>query len=250
MISLLLSLVLGFLAILCLVLKMTGLRFSKSWDITICIVIPIICILTFLSLIVEASIRRTVNSKELEYLLTVVEKSMSSNRVFTTNDEKKLCLDSLEFYAERVETIAFNDSLISLVAGHDTCMQRRIVQANNAVSQSIKWISRINNIYKDEISFSQKELDDIDIKLIGPGLYTTSVLNVAIKVNEQKEHPICTYVQVLSSDSVLYAKAFEYIQGINCFNIPTFNSDYVIIEIGYIYQSNDINIFKYITYVK
>lgn len=250
MVSLLLSLVLGVLVILCLVLKMTGRRFSKSWDIAICIIVPIICLLTFLSVMVETSIRRNVNAKKLDKLLVVVKTSLSSDRVFVSNVEKKHCLDSLKLCSESIDAVSYDDSLISIIAGRDTCMQRRIEQANNAVSQSIKWISRLNDIYNNEISFITKDTDMNGIKLIGPGADETSVLNIAFKVNELQGQPICTYIQVLNSEKILYSRAFVYKQGINCFNIPTFGLEGEIIELGYIYPHNEEKIFKYITYAK
>ena len=250
MISLLLSLVLGILVLVCLVLKMTGRRFSRLWDSVVCVILPILCTLTFLMTIVEASIRRNTNARELEKLLTVVELSLNSDKVFTSSEEKSLCLDSLKLYAEHVCSIAYDDSLISLVSGYDSCMKRRIAQAENAVSQSIKWISRLNDLYKGDIAYSQKELDNGSIKLIGPGSDKTSVLNIAFKVENVDEQPICAFVQVLSSGKTTYSQAFDYKTGINCFNIPFSNHPREIVEVGYIYQSNNKKIFKYITYAR
>lgn len=250
MISLLLSLVLGILVLVSLVLKMTGRRFSRLWERVFCVIIPILCTLTFLMTIVEASIRRNTDARELEKLLTVVELSLNSDRVFASSEEKSLCLDSLKLYAAHVSAIAYDDSLISLVAGHDSCMQRRIAQAENAVLQSIKWISRLNDLHKGDIAYSQKELDNSSIKLIGPGSDKTSVLNIAFKVENVDEQPICTFVQVLSSGKTTYSQAFEYKTGINCFNIPSSNHPGEIVELGYINQSNNKKIFKYITYAR
>lgn len=250
MISLLLSLVLGILVLVCLVLKKTDYRSSKLWDRVICVIIPIICTLIFLVIIVEASIRRSTNARELEKLLAVVELSLNSDRVFTSIEEKNRCLDSLKLYAAHVSAIAYDDSLISLVAGHDSRMQRRIAQVENAVLQSIKWISRLNDLYKGDIAYSQKELDDGSIKLIGLGSDKTSVLNIAFKVKNVDEQPICTFVQVLSSGRTTYSQAFEYKTGINCFNIPSSNQPEEILELGYIYQSDNKKIFKYFTYAR
>lgn len=250
MISLLLSLLLGVLVILCLILKMTGRRFSRFWDIAICVVVPLVCILIFIVTIVETSIRRSANEKELERLLSTVEMSLSSDRIFESNRDKTQCLDSLKLYSESIDAIAFDDSLVSFVVGPDTCMQRRIAQADNVVSQSIKWIKRLNDIYDDKISFTQKEIDEGGIRLIGPGANEPSVLNIAFKVDTLLGQPICTYIQVLGSGKTLYTKAFEYKSGVNCFNIPTFNIPDEIIEIGYIYLNNDKKIFNYITYGK
>ena len=229
---------------------MTGRRFSRLWERVVCVIIPILCTLTFLMTIVEASIRRNTNARELEKLLTVVELSLNSDRIFTSSEEKSLCLDSLKLYAAHVSAIAYDDSLISLVAGHDSCMQRRIAQAENAVLQSIKWISRLNDLHKGDIACSQKELDNGNIKLIGPGSDKTSVLNIAFKVENVAEQPICSFVQVLSSGKTTYSQAFEYKTGINCLNIPSFNHPEEIVELGYIYQSDNKKIFKYITYAR
>ncbi|MGM9776873.1 MAG: hypothetical protein ACI3ZD_00850 [Prevotella sp.] len=250
MISLLLSLVLGILVLVCLVLKLTGHRSSRQWDRVICVIIPIICVLIFLIIIVEASVRRNTNARELEKLQAVVELSLNSDRVFTSTKEKNRCLDSLKLYAAHVSAIAYDDSLISLVAGRDSCMQRRIVQTEHAVSQSIKWISRLNDLYKGDIANSQKELDDGSIKLIGPGSDKTTILNLAFKVKKAEEQTVCAYVQVLSSGKTTYSQAFEYKTGINCFNIPSSNQPEEIVELGYIYQSDNKKIFKYITYAR
>ena len=249
MISLLLSLALGMLVLACLVLKMKGIHLSRSWDIAICIVIPIVCLLTFLAIVVETSIRRNTNARELEKLLSVVELSLNSDRVFTSNCEKKQCLDSLRQYSERVISIAYDDSLISIVTGQDTCMQRRIVRTGNAVSQSIKWISRLNNICDENIEFTQKEVDDLNIKLIGPGSNKTKVINIAFQIINPQEHAICAYVQVVTPEGKQYSQAFELNSNTNCFNIPTAGENDKI-ELGYICQFNNLKIFKYITYAK
>lgn len=199
---------------------------------------------------IETSIRRNANTKELDKMLAIVKTSLGSDRVFVLNEEKIHCLDSLKLFSESLDEIAYDDSLISIIVGRDTCMQRRIVQTKNAVSQSIKWISRLNNIYNDEIAFIKKETDVKDIKLIGSGSEETSILNMAFKVIELQEQPVCAYVQVLNPEKTLYSKAFEYKPDVNCFNIPTFGSEDEIIELGYIYQNNGEKIFKYITYAK
>ena len=120
----------------------------------------------------------------MEKLLSVVELSYNSNRVFPSNDEKANCLDSLRQYSKRVSSIAYDDSLISIVAGQDTCIQRRVAQTDNAILQSIKWISRLNNLYDENIGFTQKEVDDVNIKLIGPGSDKTKVVNIAFKIRQ------------------------------------------------------------------
>lgn len=250
MISVLLSLVFGILVLLCLVLKMKGQRYSGLWERVICVIIPLMCFLAFLVAMVEASIRRNINTRELEKLLAVVQLSLNSDRVFKSSEEKKDCLDSLKMYEAHVSMIAFNDSVISLVVGRDSCMQRRIAQTEDVVSQSIKWISRLNNLYDGEIAFSQKELDDGCIKLIGPGSDKTFVLNLAFRVKNMEKQAICAYVQVISSGKMAYSQAFELKSGINCFNIPFSCKSEEIVELGYIYQTNKTKIFKYITYAR
>lgn len=250
MISLLLSLVLGIFVLVCFVLKITHQRSSILWDRVTCVIIPIICILTFLVIIVEASIRRNTNAKELEKLLAVVELSLNSDRVFISSEEKLRCIDSLKMYASHIGTIASEDSLISIVVGNDSSMQRRIAQTENAVSQSIKWISRLNDMYDGQIAFSHKELDDKNLKIIGPGSVDTSVLNIAFKIEKVEEQTVCAYVQVINFGKTTYAQAFALKSGINCFNIPFSNEHENVIELGYIYKRNDKNIFKYITYAR
>lgn len=181
--------------------------------------------------------------------MSVVELSLNSNRVFTSNGEKANCLDSLRQYSERVCSIAYDDSLISLVAGQDTCIQRRVAQTDNAISQSIKWISRLNDLCDENIGFTQKEVDDVNIKLIGPGSDKTKIVNIAFKFINPQEHVICAYVQVITPVGKTYSQAFEFNTNTNCFNIPTTGENDVI-ELGYICQFNDLRIFKYITYAK
>lgn len=250
MISFFISLVLGVLVLVCLGLKMTGRRFSKTMDIALCVIIPVICVLVFIAIVVESSVRRKANAIELNQLLSVVEISLNSDRVFTSNAEKKGCIDSLHIFSEFVNTIAFNDSLITLIAGRDTCMQRRIAQTNNAIGQSEKWLSRLNDLYIEDVLFSKKEYNDTALKLIGPGSDNTSVVNIAFKVIESEANIICSYVQVTCSDMVLFNQAFEYNPEINCFNIPFTNKNGEMIELGYVYQDNDNMKFKYITYGK
>ena len=108
----------------------------------------------------------------------------------------------------------------------------------------------MNDLYKGDIGYSQKELDDDYIKLIGPGSDNTSVMNLAFKVKKPEEQTVCAYVQVLSSGKTTYSQAFEYKTGINCFNIPSSNQPEEVVELGYIYQSNNKKIFKYITYAR
>ncbi len=139
MISLLLSFVLGIIVILCLVVKMKRRHLSQSLDNVICIVIPIVCLLTFISIMVETTIRRNASARELEKMLSVVD----------SNSEKSNCLDSLRQYSERVRTIAYDDSLISLVVGQDTCMQKRVERTDNAITQTIKRVSSLNDFCDD-----------------------------------------------------------------------------------------------------
>lgn len=199
---------------------------------------------------VESSIRRKTNEKELDVLLAVVEYSLNSDRVFGTNEEKTRCLDSLWTYSERVNDIAFYDSLITIISGSDTCMQRRISQSHKALKQSIKWISRLNDFYTDEIQYEHKEEDKGTIKLIGLGSDETSVLNIAFRIVEKPENIICTFVQVVCNNEITYSQAFEINELSNCINVPYAHNKGEMIELGYIVQGNETITFKYITYGK
>lgn len=250
MISFFLSLVLGILVFVCLGLKMTGRRFSRTMDIVLCVSIPISCILVFIAVVVESSVRRKANAIELDKLLSIVELSLNSDRVFISNTEKKGCLDSLHFFTESVSMIAYYDSLVTLIVGRDTCMQRRITQTDNAIKQSTKWISRLNDFYVDTVWFSEKEYNDTALKLIGPGSDSTSVLNIAFKAIVPQENIICSFIQISCSDTLLYNQAFEYKHGINCFNVPYTSKQDEVVKLGYIYQVNNKKVFKFITYGK
>lgn len=248
MISFFLTIIVAFVLFIGLILKLCNVKMGKSVNRIVCIVLPLICISMFIAMLFESSLKRKAQLRELDSMLTIVENVINCNRVFESNEEKYKCLDSLEWQEQLLVEIAFEDSLVSIITSHDTLIENRIKMVDNVIKQQTKRIKRLNDFYNQEVHIDTSVLDLESVQLIVPVTDKLPTWNFAFNCKRNIDNIICTYVQVLSNDSVVYQNAFEIKEKINSFvapHIPTSNES---IRVGYIIKKDNINEFRYNTY--
>lgn len=248
MISFYLTVILALLLFVGLIIKLCNVKLAKSANRFICLILPLLCIAMFIALMFESSFKRKAQLRELDSMLSIVKNGINSNRVFESDEEKLRCLDSLLWQKQILSKIAFEDSLVSIISSHDTLIENRIRQTDNAISQQIKRIERLNDFYNSELKIDTVIQDHGTIELIEPVTDRLTTWNFAFKCNRSVENIVCTYVLILSKDSIIYQKAFVYNEKINCFVVPHKPDSEEIIRAGYIIKNNNINEFRYTTY--
>lgn len=248
MVSFYLTIILALLLFVGLIIKLCNVKLNKSANRFICLILPVLCIAMFIALMFESSFKRKAQLRELDSMISIVRNGINSNRVFESDEAKLRCLDSLLWQKQALSKIAFEDSLVSIITSHDTLIENRIRQADNAITQQIKRIERLNDFYNNEVKIQTAVLDQGTIKLIEPVTNKLTTWNFAFKCNRSVENIVCAYVQIMSKDSIIYQKAFVYNEKINCFVVPHKPESDEIIRAGYIIKNNNINEFRYTTY--
>lgn len=248
MISFFITIVLSVIVLLLFVLKLCKVDFVKRVDFAICVIIPILCIVMFIALFFEISYRKRAEGRELDILNNYLVYTINNTRVFINNEDKKECIDSLKNHLILVNAIAREDSLLSIISGKDEEMTMRILQCKTAIEEHIVWINRLNNFLDSTLTYTKSFDARSNIILIGPSTDELPVLNIAFKLSGKDSEILCTHIEVVRDDTIIYERSFIYNPPINCFAIPYNKSSYDIVRIGYIGKENNENVFKYITY--
>lgn len=160
MISFIFLLLLSLCLIGGLFMKLLRFSLSKKQNIVICIILPFLTVLMFVSMIIECNIRRGVEIKNLDKITDIVTKTLSYNKVFESNREKRQVIETLLQCKERLAEIAFQDTLITIICGSSDKMTERIIQTRQALNSQITRIGRLNDYLDIPYSIDSIEIYD------------------------------------------------------------------------------------------
>lgn len=248
MVSFVFLLLLSIVLICCLIIKLIRIRLSRQANIIICIVLPLLAIIMFLSMLFECYMRRNSDIKQLDEITSVVSKIKGYNRVFSSNGEKEACIDSLKYLQEKLEGIVIQDSLISIIYGESQDMKNRISKTSNLVVSQKKRLERLNDYLLDTVIVNRRiRTDNIHIH----DLFSTKlrILNVIFSCHNNEDSIIAAQVTIYKNDTIAYQKQYKY-KRVNSISIPNEPNTEVTIEVGYITKKNSENILNYCRYEK
>ena len=245
MIGLLLTILLIALVLLSLVIKIIKPNIRRKWDIVICVIIPILCIIMFIAFFFETSYKRRVETHELEVMLASLNYDTQDYGYLESNEAKTIYRDSLQTYLCRIDEIATEDSLLTIFVGADTDMKERISKCKKALNEKTKWIDRLNDLSDKEYSYFRSEFSPNDIELVGCTSNGKQMMNMAIKIKPSHSEIICVLLEVQRDDKQLFSQSYTIKDGINCFVIPFDSKNDNVVRLGYISEDK---IFKYINY--
>ena len=246
MISFILLLLLSLILIGCLILKMVKIKLTRKIDTIICIVLPILTLGMFIAMFIECNARREKDIKILNNLINIVENTFNYNRVFISNDEKKQCKDSLLYYTQQLSDIAFQDSLITIIYGESQDIKLRITQAKEAVDAQLKRINRLNDYLDCPIKVDTKQQVN-NIHMQEPFTKGLPTLNLIFSCRNIPDSIIALQVTVIRCDTTIYSQQYEY-NPVNSVTVPHIPQSKEKVELGYIIQKDNKNIYNYIIY--
>lgn len=196
----------------------------------------------------ESSLRRRIDIRNLNHLIESIQYNIKCNRVFDSNDDKRRCLDSLISCQERVKTIAFDDTVMSIILGPNQNMRSRISMCENALSQQILRVSRLNDYIEGSIEYENRIEDNFTIHLIPPITDSLAILNIAFNSSMDPDLVRASYVEVIRNDEVVYSAGFHYRLGLNCFVTPHILGDNECVRLGIITEEHGNNILRFSQY--
>lgn len=246
MISFILLLLLSFVLVCCLVIKLVKIKLTSKLDTIICVVLPALTLAMFIAMLIECNIRREKDIIILNDLITIVEKSFSTNRIFISNNEKKQCQDSLLYFDEQLNNLAHQDSLITIIYGESPYTQTRISKAKEAIAAQLKRINRLNNLLDTPIQIDSKQQVN-NIHMQEPFTKELPTMNFIFSCRNIQDSVVAIQVTVIRSDSIIYTQQYEY-NPVNSVTIPHVPGSKEKVELGYIIQKGNKNNYNYIIY--
>ena len=248
MISIILLLLFSLFMIGCLILKLVKVKLSRRADIVVCVVSPLLALASLVSMQIECSIRRKNDINTLEELVDIAKNTLSYNRVFRSNEEKKLCIDSLLLFNEQLDEIAHQDSLITIFCGESLDVKTRIFEAREMVAAQLKRINRLNDFLDAPISVdSKRQVNNIHLQESFTKELPT--MNLIFSCRDIPDSVVAIQVTVMRFDTIVYSRQYSY-NRVNSVTIPHDPNSMEQVEIGYITLKDSINNYNYIIYGK
>lgn len=248
MISLILLLLFSLFMLGCLILKLVKVKLSRRADVVVCVVSPLLALAALISMQVECSVRRRNDIRTLEELVTIAKSTLSYNRVFRSNEEKKVCIDSLLLFNEQLNEIAHQDSLITIICGESQDVKTRIMEAREMVSAQLKRIKRLNDFLGAPISIDSKRQVN-NIHLQEPFTKELPTMNLIFSCRNIPDSVVALQVTVMRFDTIVYSQQYSY-NRVNSVTIPHDPNSMEKVEIGYITLKDSINNYNYMIYGK
>ena len=187
-------------------------------------------------MIVEKHHQRAVQEKELDTMNGALNYTLK-NRLFKSDEERLLCIDSLYQYKEQINDIAQWDSVISVFLGKDSAMICQIDKTESLITKQIKRYSILNDM--DSVSCFISSTVPGDFKLIEPDNTKLPVLNVAFVLSQIPESASLALIMLSSEDSVCYQQSFKLKEGVNAFLFPNMFNKGAELRVGYLTDNKD-----------
>ena len=248
MISLLLIIISSITLLGCLIWKVFCKKQTGRIDRIVSLIMPLICLLLFLCIFLFNASKRKADNRELGILLSTILDTKLSNRVYNSNEDKCKQVEYLNKLLSKVDSIADDNIIVSFISGKSLETENKIIKTKEIIQNNLKWLNRLNDFYCDSIKYDVKKESINTIRLIEPPTDSLQVLNLAFTYTMPIDSVICTYVEILHDDEIIYKRAFINKSKVNCFNLPNFSEHNVRLALGYIKQENSKFVFNYINY--
>lgn len=219
---------------------------SKKWNVLICVTIPVLIIVVFIVVFFMSYTRRKEDIHTLDHLLSAVHLSTNGNRVFSTEKEKSIYMDSLKTQMEQIDKIVMNDKLISFFIGENTDIVKRMIEAQKILNDQYKKCNHLNVILAEN-SIYQKELFMPKLfRVINQEYEELPTRNVAFKLKIPVDSIESVQVRISKNNKILFRKSYKYKDNkLNIFVLPNIQSDSLEVKLGIIKNIDGIKTFIY-----
>lgn len=197
------------------------------------IALIIIVVSLVIALFGESLRQRKSDLRTLETLNDMLELSQMSDRVYFTEQEKQLFIDSLQYAKRLVQEIDAKDSLYSLFIGQDDRIARDIDKTNEILSMQLKRYSYLNTIMDDSVVMPIPTCDGSKFyRIIPPDTTVLPVLNIGLYFYPHADSIDVSYIRVsvytLSDDSLIFRQFCVAKEPISTFIIPNRNDSMIV----------------------
>lgn len=248
MISIFLIFIISVIILGCLLIKLFSKNLAPKYDRIVSFLTPAFCFTLFFVVLFFNGQKRKADNKELSILLESLLDTKLSNRVYASNNEKYVQINYLKTLLTKVDSIENDLTFVSFICGKSNEIENKVDTTKKVIQNNIKWLNRLNDFYSDSIGYDVKRQNFKTMRLIEPPTDSLPVLNMAFKYIIPIDSIVCTYVEILHNDYIVYAKAFKNNGKINCFNLPNSLKNNVRLELGYIKREGGKLVFNYIDY--
>lgn len=248
MITIVLVLLLFSVLLISFITKLRSKSISKKWNILICVVLPILIIMLFVVVFYMSYARRKGDIHTLDHLLSAVHLSAGGNRVFSTEKEKIVYMDSLKMQMNQIDKIALNDKLISFFIGENKGMVSRMEEAQEILRNQYKRCGYLNSLLVEN-TICQKEIFMPKLfKVISQEYQELPTRNIAFKLKIHVDSIESVQVQIVKNKEILFRKSYKYNDDkLNAFVLPNVQSDSLEVKLGIIKNIDGIKTFIYTT---
>lgn len=248
MITILLLLLLFLILLVSFIAKLKNKSISKKWNVFICVAIPILIIVVFVVLFIMSYTRRKEDVHTLDHLLSSVHLSANGNRVFSTENERIIYMDSLKTQMNQIDKIALDDKLISFFIGENKDVVKRMSEAQRILNEQYKRCNHLNVILTENANYQKEIFMPKLFKVISQEYQELPTRNVAFKLKNPIDSIESVQVQIYKNKEILFRKSYKYNNKLNVLVLPNLHSDSLEIKLGIIKNIDGIKTFLYTSY--
>lgn len=208
-------------------------KFTKR---ILCFAVPLLSCLFIVAMIVEKYHQRAVQEKELDTMNGALNYTLK-NRLFESDEERLLCIDSLYQYKQQINDIAQWDSVISVFLGKDSTMIYQIDKTESIIIKQIKRYSILNEM--DSANYSISSTVPGDFNLIEPDNTQLPVLNVAFVLSQKSDSASLAMLMLALEDSVCFQQSYKLKEGVNAFLFPNMFNKGAELRVGYLKDNKE-----------
>jgi hypothetical protein len=197
------------------------------------IALIVIVVSLIIALFGESLRQRKADLRTLETLNEMLDMSQRSDRVYYTEKEKQLFIDSLQCAQRFLQEMTSKDSLYSLFIGQDEHISEDIIRTNDILNMQLTRYSYLNTIMDDSVAMPIHKYDGSPYcKIIPPDTTALPVLNIGLFFYPHADSVNFSYVRIsvftLSEDSLIFKQFCEAKEPISAFIIPNRNDPMVV----------------------
>ena len=197
----------------------------------ISLIVIVVCLIV--ALFGESLRQRKADLRTLETQNRILDLSQRSDRVYYTEREKQLFIDSLRSAQRLVQEINSKDSLYSLFIGRDEQISEDIIRTSDILNMQLIRYSYLNTILDDSVAMPIHTNDGSQYcKIISPDTIALPVLNIGLFFYPHADTINFSYVRIsvytLCEDSLIFRQYCEAKEPISTFIIPNSHDSMVV----------------------
>lgn len=202
--------------------------------------------MAFVILFYMSYARRKEDIHTLDHLLSAVHLSTNGNRVFSTEKEKSIYMDSLKTQMKQIDKIVLDNKLISFFIGENKDMGKLVMEAQKILNDQYKRCNQLNVILAENSTYQKEMFMPKLFKVISQEYDELPTKNVAFKLKTPVDSIESVQVLISKNNEILFRESYKYKDNkLNVFVLPYVQSDSFEVKLGIIKDISGIKTFIY-----